>query len=296
MMINGILIHNASLVTKKYFDMYDLYLKAANELNINLNIIDNREIVSCIDKGELKLLNFNYTVDFILFLDKDLTLARHLEKLGYKVFNSSKAIEICDSKIDTFQALSNAGIKMPKTIFAPKLFNRYVETDMNFIDVIEKELTYPLVIKEAFGSFGAQVYLINNRKELIDKRNELIAVPHLYQELIKASYGKDVRIQTVNHRVVASVLRTSNDDFRANASNGGKMQTYNISKEFEDMAIKVSKILDLDFAGIDILFDYNDEPILCEVNSNAHIKNLFEATNINVATSIFKYILEVIND
>lgn len=47
-----------------------------------------------------------------------------------------------------------------------------------------------------------------------------------------------------------------------------------------------------DFSGVDLLFGDNDEPIICEVNSNAHIKNVFDCTGIDVSEYIFDYILE----
>ena len=50
--------------------------------------------------------------------------------------------------------------------------------------------------------------------------------------------------------------------------------------------------LGLDFAGVDILFGEEEEPILCEVNSNAHFKNIYDCTGINVADAIISYILE----
>ena len=49
--------------------------------------------------------------------------------------------------------------------------------------------------------------------------------------------------------------------------------------------------MNLDFAGVDILFGENDEPILCEVNSNAHFKNILDCTGVNVAQCILDYII-----
>ena len=52
------------------------------------------------------------------------------------------------------------------------------------------------------------------------------------------------------------------------------MKGYTPTKEQEKLAIKTCQVLGLDFAGVDILFGENDEPIVCEVNSNAHFKNI----------------------
>ena len=44
-----------------------------------------------------------------------------------------------------------------------------------------------------------------------------------------------------------------------------------------------------DFAGVDIL-QTKDGPVVCEVNSNAHIKNLLNATGIDVSDLMIGYV------
>ena len=56
------------------------------------------------------------------------------------------------------------------------------------------------------------------------------------------------------------------------------------------MAVDACRALSLDFAGVDILFGPGEKPVLCEVNSNAHFKNLYDCTGINAAESIIRYI------
>ena len=62
----------------------------------------------------------------------------------------------------------------------------------------------------------------------------------------------------------------------------------------KDEAIKVMKALNLDFAGIDIMLKENSDgtvsPLFCEANSNAHFKNLYDLTGINVAEEMLTYI------
>lgn len=294
----GWLIYNGGLRAPKYMELNELYAKAALKLNIHLDLVANDKIYSCIEnnKAVLKYPDSLKTPSFILFLDKDIRLAKQLEKLGYAIFNSSQVIENCDDKMLTFQVLANRGIKMPKTLFAPMYFPHTGtgEPHLRFTLTLEKELGYPMIIKEAFGSFGAQVYLVHNREELVAKQKELIYTPHLYQEFIKTSNGRDVRIYVVGEKVVASMYRHSETDFRANVSNGGAMNPYTPNEAFCQVAIAATKALGADFTGVDLLFGENDEPILCEVNSNAHIKNIYDCTGIDVAESIFKHILEKI--
>lgn len=295
----GWLIYNGGLKSPKYMELNELYAKAAKKLGITLQLIANNEIYCLIEDGKnmIKVPTAAFEPDFILFLDKDIRLAKQLEKLGYRLFNSREVIENCDDKILTFEVLANSGIKMPKTLFSAMLFNGTGngEADLGFTNIIEETFSYPLVIKEAFGSFGAQVYLIHNREELIAKQKELLYVPHLYQEFIASSKGRDLRIYVVGNQVVASMYRHSDTDFRANISNGASMTPYEPSEAFCELAIKATQELGADFTGVDLLFGENNEPILCEVNSNAHIKNIYDCTGIDVAEAIFKHILEVLH-
>lgn len=297
MKYNGILIYNNCLISDKYTSVYNLYLEASKQLNINLKLISNTEIYNLIDNNtNIIFNNINYNIDFILFLDKDIYLAKLLELKDYKVYNNSESIRICDDKVLTYISLCNNDICMPKTIIGSKYYSNYKidNTNIKYIEYIEDTLKYPLIIKEAKGSFGKQVYLINNREELTNKMQELVGIDCLYQELIKTSYGKDIRIQVAFNKVVTSVKRISDNDFRSNVSNGGYMLNYKPDKEYIDMALKVCNILNLDFAGIDILFGENNKPILCEVNSNALINNLYKTTNINSAINILQGIIDTL--
>ena len=295
----GLLIYNGGLRSPKYMALNQLYAATAKALGIELKLVANNEIYSLLETNGPSVSSalFEKKPNFILFLDKDIRLAKQLENMGYRLFNSREVIENCDDKILTFQCLAGKGINMPKTMFSPMFFPGVgpKTIDPSFTDQIEQAFGYPLVIKEAFGSFGAQVYLIHDRKELVAKQMELLYTPHLYQEFISSSKGRDVRIYVVGDKVVASMYRYSETDFRANVSNGASMKPYKPNEVFCELAIKASKLLGADFTGVDLLFGPHDEPILCEVNSNAHIKNILDCTGINVAEHIFKYILEVTN-
>ena len=110
------------------------------------------------------------------------------------------------------------------------------------------------------------------------------------QEFVESSKGRDVRIYVVGNQVVTAMERHNRNDFRANITNGGTMSPYEPTKAQKEMAIHVCQELELDFAGVDILFGEKEEPVLCEVNSNAHFKNVFDCTGVNVADCIMEYI------
>ncbi len=292
-MKNGWLIVNGYLQSEKFEEIYQWLIKAALNKGCNLRKITNDQLDSILQISAGKT-DWKTIPDFIIFWDKDVKLARLLQEEGFKVFNRAEAIEICDDKALTFIALKNIDIRMPKTFMAPMTFDKKYR-DYTFLLQIESILDYPLIIKENKGSFGSQVYLVENHNQAIAKIEEIGHCEFIMQEYIESSKGKDIRIQVVGDKVVTAMERTNEKDFRANVTNGGKMKKYVPTKEQEEMALSVCKNLRLDFAGVDIMFGKDNEPILCEVNSNAHFKNIYDCTGVNVADAIIEHILEKIS-
>jgi RimK family alpha-L-glutamate ligase len=284
--MTGILVVNEFLHSNKFNEIHGWLLEAAKKLNIDMQLKTNAELLI-----DISGLSKDKIADFILFWDKDVRLAYYLEQLGYPVFNSSRAIEVCDDKSLTHLTLMNAGIPMPRTIISPKTFENIGYTNYNFLTEVVNRLGFPLVVKESFGSFGQQVYLLHHMVELKEKMLEIGVKPLLFQEFVHASSGRDIRLQVVGNQVIASMYRYSdNGDFRANLSIGGKMKPYQPTKEQSELALRCCEVIGLDFAGVDMLFGENGETIVCEVNSNAHFKNIYDCTGVNAAEAIIKHI------
>ena len=246
------------------------------------------------NNGEAKLIYSRKVEEpkFIIFWDKDVLLASHLEKMGYRVFNSSTAIKNCDHKGLMHLVLSNNSISMPKTIISPMIFDYLLNSEDYLINCYEA-LGESVIIKEAMGSFGMQVYLINNREEFINKVKDLNKnkIDFIIQENIKSSFGKDIRVNIIGDKVIGAMLRTSERDFRANISQGGKGTLVELNKEQEEIALKAHKVLGLDFSGVDLLFGENNKPLLCEVNSNLNFLSFEKIYGKGFGKKILEYIL-----
>ena len=287
--IHGWLVINQFLHAEKYSELYQWFQDASELHSIKLTVKTNAELLV----KDLERMKEEEQVDFVLFWDKDIRLAQRLENLNLPVFNNSKAIEMCDDKSYTFLQLSKYKLPVPKTILSPKTYENVGYNDFEFLDTVVERLGLPLVVKECFGSFGWQVYLAKTKEELIQLLEETAPKPLIFQEFISSSFGRDMRIQVVGGEVVASMLRFSgSEDFRANLSIGGKMQGYEPSSDENALAISCCKALNLDFGGVDLLFGPNGSPIVCEVNSNAHFRNIYDCTKVNVADCILGYIKE----
>lgn len=290
----GYIISNGYINMEKMGELVFHFEKLFSNRGVKTETVKTDRIFPLIGRdGNIKIIGIDKPADFILFWDKDIMLAKLLEKAGYRLFNCSKAIEICDNKIHTHDYLSNSGIMMPKTIQAPLIFEGSPYYDDCFMEIVEGQLKYPMIVKEAYGSFGQQVYLCNSREEVKQLSGKLKYRPHLFQEFISESRGRDIRIFIVGGKIVASMLRENKNDFRANISNGGKMTMVTPPKEYCEMALKAAGIIGLDYCGADILIG-KDYPMLCEMNSNAHFKNIQICSGIDVADHFVEHILHTV--
>lgn len=291
------IIENGFLNGEGYSFQSENYKEQFKTHGVNAKIIRSTEYLFIYENGEAFLtLNQNKVENpgAVLFLDKDVLSAKAFEMNGVRVFNSSDAILLCDNKALTYQKLCSSHIKMPITIFAPKTFDTVGYNNLEFLVNAEKTLGYPMIIKEFFGSFGGQVYLAKDRKEATNIIAKIGEKEFLMQKFIKTSVGKDIRVNVVGGKVVTAIKRYSENDFRSNVALGGKAEKFELTQAQEEQALDATKALDLDFAGVDLLFDEDDESgktMVCEVNSNPHIRGTISATGINVAKHIAEYII-----
>lgn len=283
--MKGWIIVNGFLYTKKFSELTSMFTEAAEKYHMKLEVVFNSEIYT----GIFEMNKAVKKPDFVLFWDKDIILARYLELSGIPVYNNSRAIEICDDKRKTYTELLEAGLPIPQTVSAPMTYENIGFPSLEFIKRFEAGLGYPMIIKEAFGSFGEQVYKVDNRKQLKKIVSDLQKTPFLFQKYVSTSCGQDVRIQVVGDQVIAAMRRFSDKDFRANITYGGNKEEYKPDKKACELAVQACRAVGCDFGGVDLLFDENGF-VVCEVNSNAHFKNLYDCTGINTAEHIMKYI------
>jgi len=180
--------------------------------------------------------------------------------------------------------LAQAGLPIPKTMLTR--FPCKAET-------VEKQVGFPCVMKVVTGSHGAGVFLCEDAKQFedlselissLDSKNSMII-----QEYVKESEGRDLRVIIIGGRVVGAMQRTSTDgSFKANISRGGQGKAYDVDDEMEMLAIQVAKVLDLDIAGVDLLF-HSDGYRICEANSAPGFEGFEKALDINVPQKVFDY-------
>lgn len=285
------------LEKRKDFDSYtsNRFKEIAKKMNIELKLIAPEELdIIVTGEGRKSILHNGKSIDLPDCLIPRigtvtyyaLAIIRHFERLGIFILNSTQSMETSKDKFATIQLLASNNIPIPKTMLARFPLE---------IDVVEKEFSYPLIIKTITGSQGRGVFLLEDRNKLNDLATlmEISKDPKInliLQEFISSSRGKDIRVIVIAGRTIGAMLRTSaSSSFKANFSAGGLVANYELNPAIEWLAIESARLIGLDIAGVDILFD-NDNYKICEVNSYPGFEGFEKATGVNVPEEIFKYI------
>lgn len=263
-------------------------LKEELEKNgVDVDIKRNDCFIAQIDNDGEILSNVK-DYDFCIYLDKDKYVSLMLERSGLRLFNTHNAIQACDDKMQTAILLSQNSIPMPRTLPGLLCYENQ-KLNVKAIQNVGQILGFPVIIKSSYGSLGKDVYKANDIAELCEIAEKLKFSPHLFQQFIQESYGKDIRVIAIGGKVVAAMLRQSRGDFRSNLELGGEGKNIILSQEAKELCEKVADLLDLDYCGIDIL-QGNNKYYICEVNSNAFFGGIEAVTGINIAEKYASYI------
>ena len=210
-----------------------------------------------------------------------LAIVRQFERMGVPVFNNADTLERVRDKLHAHQILAESGLPTPDTMLAKFPIN---------VDLVEETLGFPLIVKTLHGALGSGVFLLENTKSfqdlmtLVQETQPNILL--IFQKFIASSKGRDLRILVVQGKVVAAMQRIAKPgDFKANCSQGGSVEEFKIDKKAADIAIKTAEALNIQVAGIDLLFT-DDGYTICEANTFPGFKGLEKATGVNVPEAI----------
>ncbi|MCD1147676.1 RimK family alpha-L-glutamate ligase [Peptoniphilus sp. KCTC 25270] len=292
-MKKGIIVYNSGMKkVKNLYGVVENLVEAGKKASTECIPIGNGDFVLDYKDKEVSYpILEKIQPDFVLFLDKDLVLARGLEAMGYPIFNSPSAIEICDNKLLTWQALKTIS-PMAKTLPGPMQYSFY-PLSRPFYDQVVSTLGSPFILKEAQGSFGEQVYSISSYEEMNAVLSKINGRPYLFQENISHSFGRDIRVVLVGDEILGAIERRNPKDFRANIALGGTSSPIVLTEEQKSVALEAHRALGLQFSGVDLLYG-EQGPLVCEVNSNLSYLGFQQATGIPVGEKILSHILSIL--
>ena len=270
-------------------------LEVARSRNIDINIVRPDQFELVITRSDTKSILIDdkpeKLPDFVIPRMGSCTtyyafsVIRQLQYLGVYVCNDADAISAVKDKLYMHQLLSRSKLSSPRTMLAKYPIS---------IDVVKREIGFPLIIKNVTGTHGSGIYLCERESDFIDIM-ELIYINNnkaniILQEFIKNSHGKDLRVFIVGGKVVGCMQRQSESGFKANFSRGGSVLPYEITPEIEWLSTETAKLFDLDIAGIDLLFDESEFKI-CEANSSPGFLGMEKVVGKVIAEKIIDYIL-----
>jgi gamma-F420-2:alpha-L-glutamate ligase len=272
------------------------FQEAAAELGVQLSVLNPHRFELIVGRGDEWAVSHAGEAlskpDFIICRTgaetyyHTLALLRHFERRGVRLINDADTIERVADKLHTLQILSRYGLPIPRTILGSFPID---------IDMVERELGFPVIVKTLKGTRGAGVLKCENRSQFEDLAGLLESAEaksdFILQHYVRASHGRDVRVLVVGGRVIAAMERRSlTGGFKSNVALGGVGVAYNPPPEMAELAVKAADILGLDVTGIDILFD-EDGFRICEANSAPGFQGLERASGLDVPGTILRWII-----
>jgi len=272
----------------------DRFLEESEKQGIDFSVVYADEIDLLVSRDDRK--SIRYQNDIVSLPDVllprtgsgtgayNLSVLRQFERLNVPTLPNSDSIIAAKDKMYANQILAQAGLPIPKT-----MLTRFPCK----ADLVEKVVGFPCVLKVVTGSHGAGVYLCHTPKEFEDLSELISALDFknsmIVQEYVRFSEGRDLRVIVIGGKVVGAMERRSTDgSFKANISRGGEGSPYELDDKLEMLAIQTAKVLDLDIAGVDLLF-HEDGYRICEANSSPGFRGFETYLGINIPEKIFDY-------
>jgi gamma-F420-2:alpha-L-glutamate ligase len=214
-----------------------------------------------------------------------LAVMRQIEKFGIPVINDSDSISKVSDKLLTSQLLVKENLPIPKTM----LVNGAVD-----VDLVEREIGFPCVVKATSGSKGKTVHLCETKKDFTSLMALLSSIALkkvlIIQEFVDAAPGTDLRVWVIGGKTIVAMKRISgNGDFRANISQGVTAEPFEITEEIDYLARETARALGLQIAGVDLLFD-KDGYKICEANSSPGFLGMDKYCDQDMAQRIVDFI------
>jgi glutathione synthase/RimK-type ligase-like ATP-grasp enzyme len=88
-------------------------------------------------------------------------------------------------------------------------------------------------------------------------------------------------------------MRRRGTGWKTNFSQGAEVQPIKLSGEMEELALKATRLVNLDYAGVDLMRAEDGRTYVVEINSIPGWRGLQKTTDQNIADQIIEHILRV---
>lgn len=214
-------------------------------------------------------------------------LTRWLEGEGVPTVSSHRTVAICGDKLLTSVALREAGLPIPRTVFA---FDQ--EAALRAIE----GMGYPVVLKPGHGSWGRLLAKVKDRdtaEALLEHKSTLGG--HLHSVFYIQEYvekpGRDIRSLVVGDEVVYAVYRRS-DHWITNTARGGETLPCPLTPEIADLSLRAAQVVGGGIVAVDLL-ETKDGLLVNEVNHTPEFHGALRATEADIAGKMVDYVLGI---
>ncbi|MBU2737837.1 ATP-grasp domain-containing protein [Acidithiobacillus concretivorus] len=206
-------------------------------------------------------------------------LLRYFAGKGTFCLNSAGALQLARDKFASLQALAAAGIAVPQTVYFTESRQKELALQM---------LGTPLVHKLLQGSQGVGVSLAETPVAARGMLDTFLSLQHeaMVQRFLPGR--QDVRVIVLFGEVVAAMRRESAaEDFRSNLHCGGRALAFpDLPDSWAEIARKAAVALGLDFAGVDLMADADQNALVLEVNPVPSLEGIEKSSGVDVAGRI----------
>jgi len=217
-------------------------------------------------------MDFDDPADVVVSRIRDSETLSQLEDLGSTVYNRSSVCRICNDKSYTYSFVRSIGVPI---------------LPFSFPDQPLPEGP-PWVVKSCVGHGGTEVFKAESIEEAQRICEDLKDRKPIIQRL-SSDPGRDLRIYVLGGRIIASVMRSSETDFRANFKLGGKAELVEPPQDAESIVKKIIPELMPDFIGIDFVFG-DGKVYLNEIEDAVGTRMLYNLTDLDPARMYMEYI------
>lgn len=203
-----------------------------------------------------------------------------LEATGVRVINPPRSLECAVDKYLTTQRLALAGIPVPATIVCEGADGAFTAFE---------QLGRDVVVKPLFGAEGRGIIRVSDPElamRAFRTLERLGAVLYLQQFIVGP--GFDIRVLLLDGQLLGSMKRTPRPgDFRANIAQHGHAVPHLPTAVELELARSAAQATECIFAGVDIMYDQHQQPLVVEVNAVPGWRGLQKTCGLDVPHALF---------
>lgn len=262
------IIYNNNSTSATYYKIIDTMKRGIEFWNLNYDIIPVTSFIS--HNYNISLIS-KLDPDYILFWDKNWNIAIRLKEMGFKFINSPYMSLICDNKFLTLKILNSFPNLIPKTQFCTSYENFSLNDDIIF----------PIVLKLSYSELSNNVYFIDDMEYLHSLITTNKMTNFMLQNYLDYSPNTVIKMVVTKSRLISC--------YKKCVVNKECTITPYIPTEYEvSIAIKCCKIMNLDFVGVDLLYQSEGQPFVCELNIQSNFYTIYKNLNFNPVSEILK--------